>query len=319
MALFLERVKAFPSCKFVLVNTEMLDSRNLEILLTFLSDRESASLGISFHCIQRGDNLIHTAPWIEGKTWDSSSPSKSNPAWEDRILNDMSISVVSSQSCGTGKTRFIREMLSDFKAAGQDRKVASIIVHETSSICSLIEALKRKFPGSSSGNALHVSFAVLPSRDAKNEEWMREINRFFFSLMVLRAVYDPLSATSFTLTGEEWLMLVEVPGDWVGETAEHWFQKNIPIVAAYATFLAPIDHYVIDNEARRVCTYLRAFANGTINRKFEGGAAKRIVLVLDCSGSMDGTPFLDAVANAVGIFDSHVAEGDVSNLLRQRV
>jgi hypothetical protein len=39
---------------------------------------------------------------------------------------------------------------------------------------------------------------------------------------------------------------------------------------------------------------------------------KRIVLVLDCSGSMNGNPYRDALRNAVAIFDTHVVAGDVS-------
>jgi uncharacterized protein with von Willebrand factor type A (vWA) domain len=39
------------------------------------------------------------------------------------------------------------------------------------------------------------------------------------------------------------------------------------------------------------------------------------VFVLDTSGSMEGTPYNDAIRNAVSIFDSHIVEGDVSSRL----
>lgn len=311
LVLFFDRVKAFPSCKFVIVNAEKLESKNLEALLSFLSDREIASLGISFHFVQRGDTLIHTAPWIEGQSWDRASLSVPCANWRALVLEYISISVVASPRCGTGKTRFIREELKRFEALCEDRQAASIVIHEKSSMASLVEALKRNFRGTSGERALHVSFAFLPSRDKQNENWLLEMNHFFFSLLVLRSVYDPISASSFSLAGEKWTLLFEMPEGLLDETAKDWLAHNIPIVAACATFRAPSRNYVIDHEARRVCTYLRAFATGTINRKFEGGAKKRIVLVLDCSGSMAGTPYRDAVKNSVAIFDSHVVEGDV--------
>jgi hypothetical protein len=322
LTLFLDRVKAFTSCRFVVMSTEKLDSKSLEKLLSFLSDREIESLGVSFHCIQHGDSLVHTSPWVSGKSWDRDSlaaltATSPNIDWNGRVLDDVAISevtVIASTSCGTGKTRFIREELNKFESSEVDCQAASIVVHEKSSICSLVEALRSKFSGSSGRRALHISFTFMPTSEKQNEKkWLLEMNHFFLSLLVLRSVYDPISATSFSLSGEKWKFFFEMPFS-ACKTAEDWLVKNIPAVASCGTFLNPTNQFIIDQEARRVCTYLRAFETGTINRKFEGGAKKRIVLVLDCSGSMAGRPFRDAVNNAVGIFDSHVVEGDVSVL-----
>jgi hypothetical protein len=321
LTLFLDRVKAFTSCRFVVMSTEKLDSKSLEKLLSFLSDREIESLGVNFHCIQQGDSF-HTSPWVSGKSWDRDSlAALTTPSpdidWNYRVLDDVAISevtIITSPSCGTGKTRFIREELSKFESTEVDSQAASIVVHEKSSISSLVEALRSKFSGSSgSRRALHISFTFMPTLENQHEKrWLLEINHFFLSLLVLRSVYDPISATSFSLSSERWKFFFEMPLS-SGETAEDWLVKSIPIVASCGTFFNPSNQFIIDHEARRVCTYLRAFENGTINRKCEGGANKRIVLVLDCSGSMNGTPFQDAVNNAVGIFDSHVVEGDVSD------
>jgi hypothetical protein len=326
LALFLDRVKSFTSCRFVVMSTEKLDSKSLEKLLSFLSDREIESFGVSFHCIQHGDSLVHTSPWVSGKSWDRDSiadltTTSPDIDWNARVLDDVAISeviVIASPTCGTGKTRFIREELNKFKWTEVDSQVASIVVHEQSSISSLVEALKSKFSGSSGRRALHISFTFMPISEKQHEKrWLLEMNHFFLSLLVLRSVYDPISATSFSLSGAKWNFFFEMPLS-AGNTAEDWLAKSIPVVASCGTFLNPSNHFIIDHEARRVCTYLRAFETGTINRKFEGGAKKRIVLVLDCSGSMGvpdvggRTPFQDAVKNAVGIFDSHVVEGDVS-------
>jgi hypothetical protein len=322
LSLFLDRVKAFTSCRFVVMSTEKLDSKSLEKLLCFLSDREIESLGVNFHCIQHGDSsLVHTSPWVSGKSWDRDSLvalTTTSPGidWNARVLDDVAISkvtIIASPSCGTGKTRFIREELSKFESTEVDSQAASIVVHEKSSISSLVEALRSKFTRSSGRyRALHVSFTCMPTSEKQHEKrWLLEMNHFFFSLLILRSVYDPISATSFSLSGGEWTFFFEMPLS-AGETAEDWLVKSIPVVASCGTFINPSNQFIIDHEARRVCTYLRAFESGTINRKFEGGARKRIVLVLDCSGSMRGRPFQDAVNNSVGIFDSHVVEGDVS-------
>lgn len=317
LGLFLDRVKAFTSCRFVVMSAEKLDSKCLEKLLSFLSDREIESLGVSFHCIQHGDSLVHTSPWVSGKSWDRDSLAASpNIEWNARVLDDVAVSeviVISSTSCGTGKTRFIREELRKFESSEKDSQVASIVVHEKSSISSLVEALRSKFSRSGGRRALHISFTFMPTlqKHHENKRWLLEMNHFFLSLLVLRSVYDPISATSFSLSGAKWKFFFEMQLS-AGETAEDWLVKSIPVVASCGIFATPSIHFFIDDEARRVCTYLRAFETGTINRKFEGAAKKRIVLVLDCSGSMEGTPFRDAVNNAVGIFDSHVVEGDVS-------
>jgi len=311
MSLFLERAKAFPAFRFVIVNVNLLESKVLEKLLSFFSDREIASLGISFHCIQRGEAL-HTAPWMSERSWecDSLAALNSSPPsrfWQSRVFSELE--VVSSKTSGSGKTRYIRDKFTSVdKSTAQ---VASVVIHEGSSVASIIQSLKEKFPGACQNRVLHVSFAFLPSREKRWNKWLREMNYFFFSMVALCSAYDPISTASFSFSGT-WKILFELPLGPAGESAQAWFVANIPIIAFYSTIREPSCQYVIDEQARRVCTYLRALSTGTINRKFEG-TIKRIVLVLDCSGSMNGRPFLDAVRNAVSIFDTHVVEGDVSS------
>jgi len=314
MALFLERVKAFPSFHFVVVNANLLESNVLEKLLSFLSDREIASFGISFHCIQRGEAL-HTAPWMSERSWDSDalgalSSSPPNLGWQSPNFSELA--VVSSDTSGSGKTRYIRDRLTSIDRT--PTQVGSVVVHEGTSVASLIRSLHDKFMGTCKNRVLHISFAFLPTRKER-DKWLREMNYFFFCMVALRSVYDPTSTTSFSFA-ETWSILFELPVGAPGQSAREWLLENIPIVAFYSRFLEPQCQYVIDDQARRVCTYLRALSTGTINRKFES-AVKRIVLVLDCSGSMTGAPFADAVRNAVSVFDSHVVQDDVSEMCRR--
>jgi len=294
------------------MNVDHFDSKVLEKLMAFLSDREIAALGINFHCIQRGETL-HTAPWVSERSWDletlaalrSSPPSTS---WQSRLFGEMT--VVASESCGTGKTRHIRDKFETMNRS--TTRVASVVIHERTSGASLIRSLREKYSGTSKKRVLHVSFSFLPKRSQrKYKAWLREMNYFFNCMVATRSVYDPVSSTSFAFAGH-WKVFFELPRGPSGESTRDWLLENIPIIAFYSNFQKPKCKYVIDDQARRVSTYLRALATGTINRKFEAGAVKRIVLVLDCSGSMEDVPFRDAVRNAVGIFDSHVAEGDVS-------
>jgi len=312
MQLFLERVKGFPHFCFVVMNVDAFDSKVLERLMAFLSDREIATLGINLHCIQRG-GALHTAPWISERSWDleglealRSTPPSNN--WRSNVFAELC--VVSSRSCGSGKTRHIRAIMrQSIKSANTE--VATLVVHEKSSVASLIRSLKDKFQqGSCNNRVLHISVAFLPlQKEELYKDWLRQINFFFFSMVALQSVYDSVTATTFHFAGV-WKVFVEMPSTPQGTSAQEWLLASIPILSFYSTFQEPTSEYVIDEKARRVSTYLRAYSTGTINRKFQAGALKRIVLVLDCSGSMGGVPYQDAVRNAVNIFETHVVEGD---------
>jgi hypothetical protein len=227
--------------------------------------------------------------------------------------------MISSASCGSGKTRLIRRKLDKIRKKDNEAEVASLVVHEGTTLSSLITVLDSKFQNSRPYHAaLHVSFSVLQIGGKRSDDWIRQLNFFFFSLLVLRSVYDPVSSRSFSLGDKQWKLFFELPQSEAEETSSDWLTKNIPVLTVCGTAQSPSAQYVIDEKARRVSTYLRALSTGTINRKFCSGSQKRIVLALDCSGSMRAcfsnglTAFQVAVNNAVGIVDSHLVEGDVS-------
>lgn len=310
MSLFLKRTLAFPSFRFTIANVDLLESNVLEKLLAFLSDRENASRSMSLFCIQRG-RALHASPWVSERSWDYDTIGDELPKdgpWRSADVFS-ALTVVSSKGVGSGKTRFIRDRLDTVK---ESKHCGSLPIHERSSVASLVESLRRQYSGNCHGKALHVSFSFLGHRSNGDASWIREMNYFFFSMLSLRSIYDPLSAQSFAITGC-WDIDFELPVDiHKGATSKEWLDSNIPIISQYSEFVEPPKDFVIDEPARRVALYLRAFSTGTINRKFEEAQAKRIILVLDCSGSMQGSKFDDAVRNAVSIFDSHVIEGDVS-------
>ena len=237
------------------------------------------------------------------------------------------ITVLASDNCGTGKTRCIRERLSKLYCEGK-AQVGAINIHERVTLTTLVTALTSKFPRPCQKNAVYFSFTYMATDCKKDTAWMEVINQFFLSLLVLRSVHDPSSATTFYLGNGRWDIFIELQAlsrDQNEPTIQprEWLRRCIPILSHCGQLLEPSKEYVIDNEARRVCTYLRAYDDGTINRKFEPYHHKRVLFVLDESGSMEsyvgtGTALDVAADNALEIFDSHIQAEDVSMAIGHR-
>jgi hypothetical protein len=326
MELFLDRVLAYPQFVFTIVNTEQLNNNATELLMSFLSDRDVSVKGVNFHVVQRGD-LIHASPWVSGRSWEmekKDSAFDGRSSWLSRIVDGGVIDkldVVSSEASGTGKTRMIRREMLRFQKTDAACQAASITIHEQSTVEQLVEKLRSCFKGKQGTRVLHISFSFLPqNKDFElYRRWINDMNHFLFSMLVLRVVSGENFASTFSLAATKWCIYIELPSlDEPLCSLKQWLWTHIPVIAACARHRKPSTEFGIDVEARRVSTYLRAMKDGTINRKFDEGANKRIMLVIDCSGSMSGTPFQTAVRNAAAIFDSHVVDFDVRpcNLFR---
>lgn len=318
MDIFLHRVLAFPEFVFVITKTEYLESRSLERLLSFLSDREASNNNFTLHLLQRGD-VIHRTPWIRERDWDAASRMEDDSAnrWVEFLSRGHveSLSIVTSDTCGSGKTRMIRCEIDSLVADGICSNVICLPIHQQTTTASLINALQKRIRGTNGATcALYLSFTFLPCRE--HEQQLSQLNHFLFSILAFGHVYDPASKSSLSLRQSRWYVFVEIPAPRESETSRQWLRRCLPILPACGELETPKQGYEIDVMARRVSVYLRAYKTGTINRKFEGGAQKRLVLVLDCSGSMAGQPYNDAVANALSIFESHVIDGDVSTGIR---
>ena len=305
LRIFLKRAESFTSSTFTILNIQSFSSNVLEVLLAFLADPELARRGLHLHLIQHRD-LVRASPWIRETTWDDQNLSNEvESGWKDDIrdvsfLSDLAI--VSSCASSAGKTRFIRNHL---QGLSTNYEIGSMTIHEQTTPGDMIKHLQAMF--SSSKRALHIS-VCLGSNETISDEWATMLNSFFFSFLVLRGIFDPVTSESYSFDITEWKVFVELPV----EIGTSWIERNVPILSSTGDVLDIPPDFVVDEEVRRVCTYLRAYQTGTINRKFDANSSKRIVLLMDCSGSMRGQPFQDAVSNAVSIFDSHVVQGDVS-------
>ena len=326
LGLFLDRARVFVDNKFTILNMEAFSGKHLEKVLSFLSDRRNETLGVHLHCIQRKSTILHTSTWVEGKNWDDDllCGAQSHFPWRGHILTNTRIKracVVVSDRCGAGKTRHIRQEIGLLR--GENVQVGTITVHEGSTPDSLARATMAIFHEGGGEKAIHLSFMWLPSSNSNAaQRWIKSMNTFLFSLLVQLIVRDHAASKSINIGKAGLHLFVELPSDEsrpgrpATEWALDWVRQHLPILALCGEFISPVHDFFIDDETRRVGTYLRAYENGTIDRKFrQQNANKRIIFVFDRSGSMGNGKLSTATDCALRIFDSHVQTNDVSFLM----
>ena len=231
------------------------------------------------------------------------------------------VTVMTSESCGAGKTSAISMELKG--TMEQPNALAGVImIHEGSTCSSLVEAPRRTFPPGIGDRAVHFSLTTLPTDTSSSMILLRMLNHCLFSLLVLKQVYCGSSSRPFHIGAGKWRVYVEFPSVELAKPGfyEDWIEKNMPILNLCSTFTQPTALLRIGNQGKRVCTYLRAHEDETINRKFEQPMKKQILFVLDKSGSMSAildngqTALSNAVDNALRILDTHIDVGDVSDI-----
>jgi hypothetical protein len=200
-------------------------------------------------------------------------------------------------------------------------EVAKVTINERTSITSLTEDLIKNFSDGGGPKAIHFNLAHLPNGidEGTTNSLVAALNHFFLSLLVLRFVRSSRSAESFHLGESLWDIYVELPNNDDSSTRDSvakWLRQNLPILSLCGTFRTPPARFAIDDVSRRVALYLRAYDDGTINRKFESVQHRRILFILDKSSSMralmgSSNALGVATDNALRIFDSHIGIGDV--------
>ncbi len=330
LQLFLKRIEAFPSSQFIMLNTEELCSEHQEVMFNFISTPEKADK-FNLHCIQKENTILQASPWVKKKLLTNKEVQKRNNQIRDEVVKWLKeyvlessrfeqVSVVTTLRCGTGKTKYILEQLSKNPSA----QTATISIHNKTTLGKIVETLSREFSNPCDSNSVHFSFMVPLGQ---NEELMDMLNYFFQSFFLMGCVQDPQNAVTFHLGVGQWKVFIELAQE-AGDSNNpvELLSEYIPILAHCSSIESPPKEFCIDEKARRVSTYLRAYNDGTIDRKFESRPSKKqLMFVIDKSGSMeaamgDGKHALDvAIDNAIAIFNSHMQVDDVSARLNLRL
>lgn len=325
VSMFLERVRAFPEYIFVITHVERLGASEQELIATFIAKHAKSVDTIRLHCIQSKDTVLYASPGVSISAWDDSLLAENCPiSWlHDCIASKGHVTdttIVFSDAPCYGKTRYIRKKLEEARVTGA--QTGSIYIHEDFTLAKAVEQLRNKFGEGGSKKSIHLAFSW--SCDCKpNDEFLLAVNHFFNSFLLFGNVYDPTCGNSFYGSSHEWDVFVEMNICAGGEEAVHsWLREHVPILSycSSRTQQPPCD-FDIDEKARRVALYLRAYDDGSIDRKFNSTPAnKSIVFVLDKSGSMQidvggRSRFQVASESMLSLFNSHIQVMDVSRFL----
>ena len=279
------------------------------------------------HCIQLRDTILHAPPGVEIVLWDKSTllNDVQHKSWFQKNVtqrNHINNITIVGGSAGSGKTRLIRREMKQLASTGYD--VASIYIHEDFCLNSAVTSLRAKFKNAKSRNrSLHIGFSMATIQGneitTSRNDLMVSINNFFYSFLVLQSVYDPSTGSFFHSGTHSYDLFVELD---CGEDEIGWLGSNVPILTCCDSIIQPPSDFIIDEQTRRVCTYLRALDDGTIDRKFNPASAnKRIYFVLDKSESMEielggrRNALQVAADSMLRIYDSHVQLMDVSTII----
>ncbi|KAJ1631512.1 hypothetical protein T492DRAFT_54450 [Pavlovales sp. CCMP2436] len=334
--LFLQRACVHAQRTFALVRADLLSSGGQDVLTYFLLDRQRESEPVRLHCIVDGPSLIQPAPWIRMHQWGPSSvgastlPSRAaaETSYRSGVVDGacvLSLRVVTSLAPGAGKTHLARKELARL---GVDVVEVSISEAFDSSAIGLALCKHQLAQSHRGAPASAVLFKIQVGYYDSLAELacvLAPINQFFYELLVLRLVGGSTVDVPYALRADAgWHVIVEVPSlighapGVSGAEQARWLRDiGLPALFYLSTELTPNLVYDLDDETRRVCKYLRAFSDGSINRKFGEGATlpKHIILLLDISGSMEGHKLNVAVDNLLRVYDSHVQPTDLLSLL----
>lgn len=336
--LFLQRASRLSRRAFAIVHVDALPSAGQDALLSFLLDRRRDGQQIRPHCIVDGPSLLQPAPWIHTTQWGANSQKSSTLLPHSRVAALYKAGVV-DQSC----IRSVRVFTSLAPGAGKThaaRKEIARLGCDSLTIC-LSEAFDAAAVGRllmqheerqrAAGAAVSAIFFQIQVGFFETLDELalvlQPIAAFLYEVLVLRLVGGSEDGLPYPVPADAgWHVLVEVPS-LIGHAADaahvdqaDWYAtRALPLLwlVGHGDIVEPPDEFEIGDEARRVAKYLRAYNDGTINRKFGDGApvAKHIVMVLDVSGSMKGAKLAAAVDSMLGIIDSHFRHGDKLSLI----
>ena len=103
------------------------------------------------------------------------------------------------------------------------------------------------------------------SEDRNYKELMKVIGWFFFDLILLGYVEDPVTGLSVSIPGGmEWRIYVEVPSRISSDSPEaslEQFMEEVPALGMLGVphVIDPTTSYTVDEDVQLVCKYLKAY------------------------------------------------------------
>jgi hypothetical protein len=305
VAAFFDRTAHEPLWCFVMVCVDALSPSVQQVLLKHLLASRDVAKQKNLHCIQTASTNLHAAPWIgHHKSVNSSrllSREQARQLLRAGVLeySGMQRVVWPLGGSGSGKTHLARKQVAEWKEHGLADFCMSIT--EALSLAEatrlLRDAVLAHGPKTRMGLCFHINLGRF--REEERAQWdalMTLINRFFFNLLVLHSVADPESGLALSIPPHShWNVLVELPhrsGHLCEEQAQDaedasWVFREFPVIALVGEMKTPPNAYDIDDDARLVCKYLKAYSNGSIDSKYGGADSVDLCFVMDCTGSMD--------------------------------
>ena len=306
---FLDRVQHHGERCFTLLQVEVLQPTVQQALLRHLLACRDAAAVTNLHCVQltREDKqnestALQAAAWI---THHKTSLEKMTREKTMRCLRPWcvdgqdiaSITYVTGPS-GSGKTHWMRGRVREWNEQRQAFCIMSIteaFSFETATR-QLHTAVTEKGPVKL-GLCFHINLGKFRAQERHTwDALMSLINRFFFSLVVLRSVEDSSGFVFTVPPGCGWEIVVEIP-DRAGHLDEpatteldEALWRELPVLACMGQQQSPPAKFEINDDARLVCTYLKALRDERIDAVYGGSGGpsgpKDIMIVLDASDSM---------------------------------
>ncbi|KAJ1397751.1 hypothetical protein B484DRAFT_257632, partial [Ochromonadaceae sp. CCMP2298] len=367
---FLERARHHPSRPFVLLQVEQLaPALQHALMLLFLDSRNSHNtrnthvptpegnrrVGHNIHCVETGPSILQSISWVPALSAETLCATVDL----DEALRSWVFDEFFGASCvqcftgapGSGKTHQLRKSM----AALKDFAQCTVSITEAFEVGGAARKLQRTMLEGKDGpspwrakNNLAVAFQINLGKykHAEREQWaqlMQKVSKFFFSLLVLRSVEDPVTGWTFNLPRNCHLRVyVEVP-DRVGHLerpprspnpssvapsqssdsgpasgADHPLEE-LPVLAALSGCVdAGQAQFDVEEDAAHVTKYLSAYESGVIDQLYAtgGGSSKDMIFVLDNSSSMSGSR-LDTCKSCMqsDIFATRVKETDRVGLI----
>ena len=241
--------------------------------------------------------MLFAPPGVNTVSWDEISLEGIDlGVWvETRVLHQRHIEKIEvvCGPCGSGKTRYIRSRLDAYQRQGC--QVSSVYIHEDFAVGQAVTQISACYDVSVKGQrVLHVAI----SDNALDEKLAKlVINSFFNAFLIDQVIYDTVSGQcAYVAAAHSWVVFVEVTGqdDQIG--CKDWLKQNLPILAHSSDIRLPPSDFIVDDETRRVCTYLRAYDDGTIDAQFDPTPRNKVcaydrhVLHFDRVPNIEGWP-----------------------------